>query len=179
MYFLWILDILVYLYNGIYLYCTNKTGTHQAFVKRAKHDQTFYLILFLLVDSKHRTSASLCYLYHIDIFRYETKNTSFTRQNKLYIILDLSCSWTYTNVYIGIGSTCMYKGHLNITAFNKVRLAHSVERRTTYLRDLGSNPTVGKNFSFCILLLPTRTWQVDWSLTNGIKHDIHARYIDE
>ena len=34
---------------------------------------------------------------------------------------------TYTNVYIRIGSTCMYKGHFIITAFNKVRAAQSVD----------------------------------------------------
>ena len=42
---------------------------------------------------------------------------------------------------------------------------------------LGSSPTVGKNFSFCILSLSTRSWQVDWPHTNEIKHDVHPRYI--
>ena len=45
----------------------------------------------------------------------------------------------------------MYKGHLNNSAFNKVLIAQSVERRTTDLRAVGSNSNVGKNFSFCIL----------------------------
>ena len=57
-------------------------------------------------------------------------------------------SRTYTNVYIGIRSKCMYKDHLNITAFNKVRVAQSEEHRTSDLRVMGSNPTVGKNVSF-------------------------------
>ena len=30
---------------------------------------------------------------------------------------------TYTNVYIGIGCTSMYKVHLNNMAFNKVHIA--------------------------------------------------------
>ena len=42
---------------------------------------------------------------------------------------------------------------------------------------MGSNPTVGKNFSFCILSLLMRTWQVDWSHTNESKHDVHPKYI--
>ena len=31
---------------------------------------------------------------------------------------------------------------------------------------------MGKNFSFCIMSLSTRSWQVDWSHTNEIKHDV-------
>ena len=62
----------------------------------------------------------------------------------------------------------MYKGHLNITA-------SSVGRASDYrFRAVGSNPTVGKNFSFSILSL---NWQVDWFHTNEIKHDFHPRYI--
>ena len=71
----------------------------------------------------------------------------------------------------------MYKGNLNITAFKKVRAAQSVDHRTLDLRAVGSNSTVRKNFSFCILSLSTRTWQVDWSYTNEIKHGVHVRYI--
>ena len=42
----------------------------------------------------------------------------------------------------------MYKVNLKNTAFNKVRVAQSVERQTTDLRIVGSNPTVcKKNFS--------------------------------
>ena len=71
----------------------------------------------------------------------------------------------------------MYKCHLNITAFNKVHVAQSVEHRTTVLRNVGSNPIVGKTFSFCILSLSPRTCQVDWSYTSEIKHDVHSRYM--
>ena len=89
---LWILDILVYLYIGIYLYCTNSEGTHQSWVYfgHAKHDQTFYLIWYLQVESKHRTCASLCYLYHIDIFQVVTQHRTFARQNR---------STSFSNLY--------------------------------------------------------------------------------
>ena len=67
-----------------------------------------------------------------------------------YALLHLSR--TYTNVYIGMGSTCMYKAHFNRTSFIKARvlLAQSVEHQTTNLQVDGSKPTVGKNFSFCV-----------------------------
>ena len=48
----------------------------------------------------------------------------------------------------------------------QARLAQSVEHQTWDLRVVGSSPTVDKNFSFCILSLPTRSWQVDWSDAN-------------
>ena len=37
----------------------------------------------------------------------------------------------------------------------QARLAQSVEHLTSKLRAVGSSPTVGKNFSFCILSLST------------------------
>ena len=49
--------------------------------------------------------------------------------------------------------------------------------RLDQIRAVGSSPTVGQNFSFCILSLPMRSWQVDWSHANEIKHDVHPRYI--
>ena len=59
------------------------------------------------------------------------------------------------------------------------RLAQSVEHHTLKLRVEGLSPTVGKNFSFYILSLPTRAWQVDCFHANEIKHDVHPRYIGE
>ena len=47
-------------------------------------------------------------------------------------------SRTYTNIYIGIGSTCMYKCHFNRTPFIKAREAQSVEHQARNI----------KNFSF-------------------------------
>ena len=58
----------------------------------------------------------------------------------------------------------------------QARLAQSVEHQTSDLMVVGSSPTVGKNFSFCILWLSTRPWEVDWSHANEIKHDINPRY---
>ena len=90
-------------------------------------------------------------------------------------------SRTYTNIYIGIGSICMYKGHLNDTGFIIARIAQSVEHQTANLSCVGLSPTVGKNcffFSFCILSPSTRFWQVDWSNTNEIRHDVYPRHID-
>ena len=72
----------------------------------------------------------------------------------------------------------MYKGHSIITDFNKVRLALSEEHRTSDLRAVNSNPTVGRNFSFSILSISTRTWHLDWSRTNESKHDVHVKYIE-
>ena len=70
----------------------------------------------------------------------------------------------------------MYKGHINNITFNIVRVLQSVEHRTTYLRAMGSNSTVDKSFLFFIFKLSTRTWQVDWSYTNEIKHGLHPQY---
>ena len=62
-------------------------------------------------------------------------------------------------------------------SIHQARLAQSVEHQTLNRKVVGSNPTVGKNFSFCILSLPTRSWQVDWSIANEIKHDVQPRYL--
>ena len=56
-----------------------------------------------------------------------------------------------TNVYIVIGSACVYKRHFNKTAFFKVRVAQSVEQQARNLKVSGSSPTVGKNCSFNVL----------------------------
>ena len=64
-------------------------------------------------------------------------------------------------MYIGIGSTCIYKDHFNRSAFIKARVVQSEEHQATNLKEVSSSPTVGKTFSFCILSLSTRSWQVD------------------
>ena len=91
----------------------------------------------LHVESKHRNCASLCHLSNIDIF--QICNTKQCMYKTKYVLLHHSR--TYTNVYIGIGSTCMFKCNFNRTAFIKVRLAQSVEQRATISR-LCSSPTV-------------------------------------
>ena len=62
-------------------------------------------------------------------------------------------------------------------SIHQARLAQSVEHQTWNRRVEGSSTTVDKEFSFCIVLLPTRSWQVDWSHANEIKHGVHPRYI--
>ena len=67
------------------------------------------LVLFSMLKATQEC-ASLCYEYlsNIDIFRYVTQNSACIRQNHHCRI--------NTNVYIDIGSTCMFKGHFNRTA---------------------------------------------------------------
>ena len=69
------------LFCVIYWNIASKSKTHKACVccQHAKHDQTFYLIWYLHVESKHKPCASFCYLYNIDVFKYEIQNSSFTR----------------------------------------------------------------------------------------------------
>ena len=63
------------------------------------------------------------------------------------------------------------------TFCKQARQAQSAEHQTSDLRVVGWSPSVGKHFSFCILSLSTRSWQVDWCNANEIKHDVHPRYI--
>ena len=44
-----------------------------------------------------------------------------------------------------------------MVSIQQARLAQSVEHQTSNLRVVGLSPTVGKNFSFCILSLLTRS----------------------
>ena len=55
---------------------------------------------------------------------------------------------TYTNVYNGMGKTCMFKGHFNRTSFVKAWVSQSVEHQAKNLKIVGSSPTVGIIFSF-------------------------------
>ena len=114
----------------------------------------------LRVESKHRNCASLCYFSNIDIFKYVTKTAHV--QDK-----------------IGSTSSLMYTLVSEVHVYLKVTLirqpsstptwlTQSVEHRATNLKVVGSSPTVSKNFSFCILSLSTRSWQVDWSHANEI-----------
>ena len=62
-------------------------------------------------------------------------------------------------------------------SIHQARLAQLVEHQTWNRRVVGSSPTVDKDFSFCILSLPTRSCHVDWSHVNEIKHDVYPSYI--
>ena len=58
----------------------------------------------------------------------------------------------------------MFKCHFNRTAFVKARVAQSVQREAANLKVVGSSTTLGNFFfSFCILSLSSRFWQVDLS----------------
>ena len=52
----------------IYLYCTNSKEKHSLIFTFNMHlaNQVEYLVVFAF-ESKHRTCASLCYVYNIDI----------------------------------------------------------------------------------------------------------------
>ena len=126
-------------YWNIYLYCANSKETHTLSI--CKHDQIFYLILYLYVESKRRT---LCYSY------------SFTRQITLYFIILVRIT-----MYTSVSEVHVCKNVIKIDSFQQTWLAQSVEHQTSNLRVVGSSPTVGKDFSFCILSLSTRPWQVD------------------
>ena len=73
-----------------------------AAVSTCKHDQTFYLIWYLHVDSKHGTYASPFVQY-----RYiPVCNTKQYIYKTEYVLLHHSR--TFTNVYIGMGRTDLY-----------------------------------------------------------------------
>ena len=137
-----------------------------------KHDITFYLIWYLHVESKHGIYASLCYLYNIDIFQYVTQNSTFSRQITFYFII-----FVLIIMYTLVLKVRVSDKVIQITSFQQARLAQSAEHQTSDLGVVGSSPAVGKTFSFCILSLSTRSWQVDWSHTNETKHDFHPTYI--
>ena len=65
---------------------------------------------------------------------------------------------------------------LNEGGGHQARVFQSDEPLATNLTVVGSNPTVGKTFSFCIFTLFVLSSQVDRSHTNEIKHVIHPRY---
>ena len=53
----------------------------------------------------------------------------------------------YTNVCIGIGSACMYKGHF-IKTFSKARIAQSVEHQATNLKLVGCMQGMNRRVGF-------------------------------
>ena len=102
-------------------------------------------------------------MYNTNEYMYKTK----------YAVLHRSR--TYTKAYIDIERTCMYKGHFKGTFFVKAWVAQSVQHQATNLKVVGLSSTMGKNISFCVFSLSVRSWQVNWSHTNEIKHDIHSK----
>ena len=55
------------------------------------------------------------------------------------------------------------------TYFNTFWLAESVASLTMNLKVVGSNPTVDKNVSYCIISLHLSSLQLDWAYTDDIK----------
>ena len=169
------------LHIGIYLYDTNSKETHKSCVcfqhARTRSGRMFSRVLN--VQIKHKTDASLCYFYNIDMLQHTNTKIYqiFTKlHDKISSTYSIILKWMPMYTLVS-EKTYVYKGRLNNTAFNIVRVAQLVEHRTTDLRAVRSNTTVGKNFSFCILLLLTSTWQVEWSHKKEIKHDVYPMYI--
>ena len=143
---------------------------------------TMYTLVWVRewLSRAHFVLYMYCFVLQIGIYLYWTniiakRRTSpvfaFNMHDQTYALLHNSRTYTYI---LGSTCTCMFKGNFNRTAFIKARLPQSVDHRSTNLKVVDSSPTVGKNFSFCILMLLTHSWQVDWSHTNEIKHDIQV-----
>ena len=139
------------LHIGIQLHCANNKETHKfCLLSTCK----FYLILYLHVESKHRTGASLCSMYNIAVFQYVIQNSTFTRQNTLhFIILEIIPMYTLVSDV----HDCVKAKIVQLSS----KPDKSVGRASdSDLRVVCSHPTVDKNFSFCISSLSTRSWQV-------------------
>ena len=81
-------------------------------------------------ESKHRTSASFCYLSNIDIFQYVTQIRTRTRQNTLYFIMSRTCTDVYTlisKVHVCIKVTL--KGELSSSHSSSVCRGSNYESR--------------------------------------------------
>ena len=122
-------------------------------------DQVESLVVFCMskVNTGLMHPLTICTIY-VQIYSHKqiqksihySQNSTFTRQNTCTpcsIILE------FISMY-----TLLSEVHVYI---NAIRVAQSVEHRTTDLRVVGSNSIVGKYFWFCILSLSTRIWQVD------------------
>ena len=86
----------VVLHFGIYLYLTNIKETHKSCVCFQLAHATKHSTLSGNVWSctLKTITTSLCYMPNIDIFQYVTQTSRCTRQNTLYIILELKPMYT-------------------------------------------------------------------------------------
>ena len=107
----------------------------------------------LHVESKHKTSASFCYLSNIDIFQLVTHYSTCTRQNMLNFIVPL----TYNNIaeeYICIKVTFKINVYIYPGWISRSRLL------TTNLKVVSSSTIVAKTFLFrfffCFQCAPRR-----------------------
>ena len=130
------------------------------------------LVVFARLKQTQDLCVSLLFVQYRYILQYITQNGTFTRQNTLsFIILKLIPVYTL-ELEVHVCNKVIL-----IDSFKQAGLAQWVEHQTSDLRVVGWSSTVGKNFSFCNMSLSTRSWQVNWSHTNEIKHDVHLRYI--
>ena len=79
--------VLCYILEYIIIYIVQKTKRHTSPLNAFNMQTLPNSLPDLYVQSKHRTYASLCYLYIIDknVFQYLTKNSTFTRQIMLWL----------------------------------------------------------------------------------------------
>ena len=101
----------------------------------------------LHVENQRRTYASFCHLSNVDIFQHTCITQCSTCAEKKYAPFDFDHA-SFMLIYIG--NTCMYVGHLQKQSFNNAGLAQSIASLTMTQKVVGSSPTLGKNFSFCI-----------------------------
>ena len=163
------------LHIGIYLHCTNSNVTPKSYAcfqhANTRSDRMFGCVFMLKASTGLVCLFAFCTIYRY-ICQCVTQNSTFTRQNTLFCII-----LVHITMY-----TTVLRGHvcnkvIQIDSSQEARLAQSREYQTSNLRVVGSSPTDGRNFSFCILSLSTRSWQVDLCHANEIKHDVHPRYI--
>ena len=127
-----ILHKLCYILENIY---QSKT-TLESFVcyQHAQHDQTLYQIKqCLIVFCMLKANAGLLRLFAIVDIKIMLIYSTIQYMYKCHH------HPTYTNVYIDIRSTLLYKGHFK-NSFHQARLAHSVEPLVTNLKVVGSSP---------------------------------------
>ena len=165
---------LCYILEYIYIVHVAKRHTRPVFAFNMQiPDQVECLVVFACWKQTQDVCVSLLFVQYRYLFQYATQNSTCTRQNTLYFIIlkliPIYIHWFRKYMYV-IRSFKSY-------SFHQTRLAQSVEHQTWIQRVVGSSPTVGKNFSFCIFSLSMRSWQVIWSRANEIKHDVHPRYI--
>ena len=133
-------------------------------------DKVEVLVVFACWEQAQDLCVSaICTIF---IIQYVTQNSTFTRQNTLSFII-----FVRITMYTLVSGVHVCNKVIEMDSIRQARLAQSVEHQTPNLRVVGSSPIVGKNFSFCIVSLLTRSWQLDWSHANEIKHDVHPRYI--
>ena len=159
------------LHIGIYINIVQIAKRHTSPVL-AFNMQTWPNILPDLVFACWKQAHGLCVSLLFVQYRYNPicKPKQYIYKNKKHALLSFAYLWQ------GIHWFCDYM-YVIWSFIQQPRLDQSVEHQTWNLRAVGSSPTVGQNFSFCILSLPMRSWEVDWSHANEIKHDVQPRYI--